>query len=114
MIVDDSGASRTVRFTRPAELPVYLRAVVTVDAAVYGAASGDSLVKSALYDLGVLQLAGQVLRESACVKAVLAVPGVLDVVVTLGLSTGSLARGNLTPGVRERAAIDTSRITVVR
>lgn len=113
-VVDAQGTSRTVRFTRPVDLAAWVKAEVTYDPALYGGTTGDSLVKSAIYTLGTSQLAGQVLRETAIVKAVLAVPGVLDVVVTLGTVSTALRRGNITPGVRQRAAIDTARIDVVR
>jgi uncharacterized phage protein gp47/JayE len=111
-VLDAGGTTRTVRFSRPTTVPIYAEVRLVVDPATY---AGDTALKAAVAAVTAAQLAGAPIRWSAVVVAAAAVAGVVAVEgVRLGRSTGTLAQGDLFVSARELAALDTSRVTVVR
>lgn len=110
-VTDANGQSRTVRFSRPADLDIYCIARVTVDADTY---AGDAEVGGALLEAGDAYLTGDEVRISDLVVAVRAVTGVIDVVILLGTTSGGERNANVSVGVRQRAAFDSARVTVER
>lgn len=112
VIVDAMGANRTVNFTRPTTVNVYLEVTVVYDAATY---AGDAKLKAALVAVTTGQLAGQTLRKSAVISAALALAGVTDCTrVRIGRTSGSLVDENAPALFTEVLKITTGRITVVR
>ena len=108
---DANGQSRTVYFSRPTSLSVYVTARVTTDPDTY---AGDTAVEDAILAAGEDYLAGEDPRVSDFILAVRAVTGVTDVEIWLGTAAGlgSQARENLSVGERQRAVFDSARVTV--
>lgn len=108
--LDADGVARSVAFTRPTEVSVYLTFVVAVRRDTY---AGGAAVKSAALAVGETLLAGDPVRLSTLIRAVMGVAGVVDVVALCGLASGSVFPFNLAMTRRQRAAFDSARITVV-
>ena len=107
--LDAGGVARSVSFTRPSEVAVYLTLAVSARRDTY---AGDAAVKAAVLTLGEELLAGSPVRIASLIKAVMAVAGVVDVVAFAGRASGAVFPFNLGMGVRELATFDSSRITV--
>lgn len=108
--LDADGVARSVAFTRPTEVSVYLTLVVAVRRDTY---AGNAAVKSAALAVGENLLAGDTVRLSTLIRAVMGVAGVVDVVALCGLASGSVFPFNLAMTRRQLAAFDSARITVV-
>ncbi|MCX6027664.1 MAG: baseplate J/gp47 family protein [Chloroflexi bacterium] len=109
-IVDASGASRTVRYSRPVAKNIYVEVYPVIDAARY---AGEAAVKAAVLAYGNALLAGQAVRIAPLIAQVMAVPGVVDVTLVLvGFSADSVSNANLSIELRRRAVFDSGRITV--
>jgi uncharacterized phage protein gp47/JayE len=106
-VADANGQSREISFSRPDDVDVYVTLAVTTDPDTY---AGDTAVEDAVLDLsyGI----GETVRISDLVVAVREVTGVRDVTVRLGETSLTQANANLLVGPRERAVLDSSRLTV--
>lgn len=107
-ILDDTGASRQVFFTRPTTRNVYMRVAVK-RAATY---AGDAAVVTAVLAVGAALVMGQPVQLADIIVAAMGVAGVLNARVTVGWSSVSLLASDLTPGATEIPTFDASRITV--
>lgn len=109
-VVDAAGLPRTVKFTRPTALNLYVEVYPVVDSSTY---SGDAAVKAAILAEGDALLAGEPVRIFRLLSRLRSVRGIVDVYqLAIGLSTLTLAPANLSVGLRERAVFDTSRIAI--
>ena len=110
-VVDDGGRTHTVRFNRPTTINVYIGVTIERDVATY---EGDDAVKAAIVAIGEDFVGGTNVRLSAVTRAVLAVPGVVDVTrVVIGRASGaSMVASNLLISTSEIADLDAGRITV--
>jgi uncharacterized phage protein gp47/JayE len=108
--LDADGVARSVAFTRPTEVSVYLTLVVAVRRDTY---AGGAAVKAAALAVGEVLLAGDTVRLSTLIRAVMGVAGVVDVVALCGLASGSVFPFNLAMTRRQLASFDSARITVV-
>jgi uncharacterized phage protein gp47/JayE len=108
-ITDTLGESRTVKFTRPADVEIYLEVTVVLGAGY----AGDPALKAAVVAAGLARYApGDDVKASHFYAAALAVTGVTDVAVLVGITApGALLSVTVDP--RELARFDTSRVTVV-
>ena len=110
-VTDDGGDSHTVLFDRPASVNVYVKVTVEKDSSY----AGDDAVKTAVVSLGTMLSAGDNVRQSAIIRLVLAVAGVVDVTEVLIGRAGGASRvdQNLSIAQDEIAAFDTARVDVV-
>lgn len=110
LVVDASGTYHVVRFSRPAEVLVYVAITVERDASRY---AGDTAVKAAVVAAVEALLAGDNVRLSALSRSTLAVAGVADVtVLRVGRAVDGTVAANLLIGPREIAVLDASRVAV--
>jgi uncharacterized phage protein gp47/JayE len=110
-VLDSNGQTRVVRWTEPTLIDIYVRATLKRDATSYG---GDASVQQAAVDYGATRRLGNAVVHSKLEGKLVAVAGVEDLVeLLIGTSPTTLRAANLTIGPRERASIDTSRVTVV-
>jgi uncharacterized phage protein gp47/JayE len=109
-VTDDGGNSHTVLFDRPATVNIYVMVTLEKDASY----AGDDAVKTAVASLGDELSAGDNVRQSAIVRLVLAVMGVVDVTEVLIGRAGGASRvdANLLIGQDEIAAFSTARVQV--
>jgi len=107
-VEDSLGNPRTVKFTRPSTLSLYV--AVTVDAG--DGYAGDAAVKAAIVAAGIERYTvGDDVKASHFYEAVLAVVGVEDCSVLVGTS-GPGAATSVSVGPRQVASFDTTRVTV--
>jgi len=111
-IVDDTGESQVMRFSRPAEVDCDARLTITVDPSVY---PGDADLQAAVARVTEYQRVGAPLRISDAVVASRDVAGVTDVAVELR-RTGASTWGttNLAAAPLEILRLDSARVSVVR
>lgn len=112
-IVDSTGTTRIVKFSRATIKNVWLEADVSVDVNAFPL-TGTTLVKDAIVALGKSHQNLGIDVVSAKTKSwALTVPGVLDVTaLRLGFAVSPVGTANLVITGREIANFDTSRITV--
>jgi uncharacterized phage protein gp47/JayE len=111
--VDSDGENRTVDFTRPDEVPLYLDIFVTVDADTYPV-DGDTQIKTAIaaWSQDALQV-GDDLILSSMYATIFGVAGVLDVTqIQAGTAPAPSGTSNITLTARQIGTIDTTDITV--
>jgi len=112
-VTDSQGVDHDINFTRPDTTPIYIRADVTYDPAVYEPATADQAIKDALALLGdSLTLGDDVIYERFQAE-VFSVAGVVDSTLfyidTVSPPTGT---SNIPLGIRELATFDTGDIVV--
>ncbi len=111
-VTDDQGVPHTMRFTRPASVPIYAVVNLKIDASKYPA-DGDTQVKAALAAWGVANLAGDVDVVSFQLKRALTVSGIEDCPsLYIGTALAPATEATISVGSRAVGEIDTSRITV--
>jgi uncharacterized phage protein gp47/JayE len=110
---DSDGNSRTVDFSRPSEVDIYIDVEVDVDSDY--AATGDADIKAALAAFGQSDLGvGDDVIYSQLYGVIFAVSGVVDVtLLEIGTAPAPAGTVNIVIGSRELANIDTANITVV-
>jgi uncharacterized phage protein gp47/JayE len=116
-IVDSEGITRTVSWSVPAQVLVYVATTIAVDAAQYdpGPSNDDAPMKAAIKAFGDALAIGQSVVWSRLNCVIVDQPGVTDVAsLGIGLGTDGLRQQNITIGPRQLAVFDTSRITVTR
>jgi uncharacterized phage protein gp47/JayE len=112
--VDANGFAVDINFSRPEELDIYIIINQTVDSSKYPS-NGDTLVKAAVAEYGDLNYhIGSEVRSSALVPSIFgATAGVLECALPLiGIAPSPVASTTINANNRQRAALDTSRITV--
>lgn len=114
-VTDEGGVSRSVNFSRPTVVNVYVTATVERDPSVYPTAPALlAVVGPALAAVGDLLQVGEVVRVEALRSTIFRLPGVIDVPsVTLGRAASPTGTSNLIIGRRELADLDSSRVVVV-
>lgn len=112
-ITDSMGIDHDINFTRPDTTPIYIRADLTYDAAIYEPATADDAVKDALAALGNALLLGDDVIYERFQAETFTVAGVLDS-TTFYIDTVSPPTGtsNIALTLRELATFDTGDITV--
>lgn len=114
-VTDAVGTSRSVSFSRPTTVNVYVSATVERDPSVYPtAASLQAVVGPALAAVGDLLQVGEPVRAELLRSTIFRLPGVIDVPsVRIGRAADPSATVNLSIGRRELADLDTTRVAVV-
>lgn len=114
-VTDEGGVSRSVNFSRPTVVNVYVSATIERDPSVYPTAAALlAVVGPAVAAVGDLLQVGEVVRVEALRSTIFRLPGVIDVPsVTLGRAASPTGTSNLIIGRRELADLDSSRVVVV-
>lgn len=109
---DSQGTQHLMKFTRPAEVPIYINITVTVDPELFPA-DGADLIKQAIVVFGDAQRVGKDAVASAISAQAFRVDGVLDVSSCLIDDAPAPATSATVPiTLRQLATYDTSRINV--
>jgi uncharacterized phage protein gp47/JayE len=117
-VEDSQGISHTVRFSRPTEVPVYLRITVTpnedpLEGATYPA-NGDDAVEEAVMEFSEANyVLGHDVVLSQFYTPINTVPGIIGITVEVSLNGSAWQSTNLSITSNELAVFDTSRVTVV-
>lgn len=108
---DSISVVRTVRWTEPTLVDVYVVVSLSIDPATY---VGDAAVKDAILAFGAAMKLGDDVIRARLLCAVIDLVGVNDV-TSLSLSNDGVtfAEFNVSIGPRELASFDSSRITIV-
>lgn len=111
-IVDSEGVTQTVKFSRPTEIPIYVRVDVEIDTDTFPA-DGIDQIKAAIVAWGDAQTTGKNAVASAIAARCFGVAGVLDVALCyIGTSDPPIASTTVAISLRQLATYDTSRIDV--
>lgn len=114
---DDLGVSRTVKFSRPEEVEIYMEVDITPntdpnESDVYPA-DGDDLVKAAILAFAeTAQTVGRDVITTRYFTPCNEVPGVDGIVIRVGTAPDPATSDNVTITARQVAVFDTARITV--
>lgn len=117
-VVDSQGLSHTVKFSRPTEVPVYLRITVTPntdpnEGTTYPS-NGDAAVKAAVLAFSETTFTlGRNIVLNQLYTPINSVGGVFGVVVEVSLNGSAWQSTNLAIAANELATFDSTRITVV-
>lgn len=112
-VVDAKGTSRTVKFSRPTEIPVYITVRRTKDVRTYPA-DGDEQIRVAVvaWAAGALGIGSDVVA-SALIPSVFGVSGVTDCPLPyIGTSATPVSSATIAIDDRSRATFDTARVVV--
>jgi uncharacterized phage protein gp47/JayE len=109
---DSQGVVHSIGFSRPTSIVLYIDMAVTYTAGKY---AGDTIMKQTLVDYADADLSvGYDVLIAKLTAVAMSVPGVIDVYIEVGLSSGAgTFPTNFVIGPREIADFDTSRIVVV-
>lgn len=108
---DSEGNARTVEFTVPTPIPIYVVANITKNGDY--PADGDAQVKAALATYGATRGFGDDVIASPLAARCFMVPGVVDVTsLYIGTSPAPASSATIPIATREIADLDTSRIVV--
>jgi uncharacterized phage protein gp47/JayE len=112
-VADSLGVPHAIKFSRPAAVDAYVAVTLTKNAATYPL-DGDAQVKAAIVAAGNARGLGIDVVASRVEADVFAgVPGVLNAVCNIGTAPAPATRTTVAISLRQRAAFDTSRITVL-
>lgn len=110
-VVDSQGVSHTIKFSRPADVDIWLDVTLTVDGDY--PADGDAQVLAAiLAHAETLDIGEDVIVQPYLVAAIAAVEGITDVVIDIGTSDPPSGDSNITISEVQRAAFDSARIGI--
>lgn len=107
---DTQGNVYSVGFSRPTTVQPYVTVAVTANEDLY---PGDSVVQTLLLDWGDANLTvGMDVVRAQLTRLVMELPGVYDVDVRMGSTPSPTATTNFVVGVRQRADLDSTRVSV--
>lgn len=112
-VIDSQGFGQTVRFSRPAEIDIFLEADIT-KGALYPA-DGDAQVEEAFLAYGSTLTVGEdiiIFGSNSLICAINDIPGILDIEIRIGKVNPPTLNDNVIMSPREIATFDSSRITV--
>lgn len=111
-VVDAGGTSHTIKFSRVAEVDIWIKLSITVNPGEYPS-DGDAQVKAAIVAYGDAVAAGRDAVALAISARAFDVPGVLDLTqILIGTVNPPVSGATVAITVRQKAKYDTSRITV--
>ncbi len=112
-VLDTEGNPRTVRWTEPTLITVWITMILSIDPVKYNATSSHAAAKAIVIAYGALLRLGRDVIRNGLIALLMEMPGVIDVLeFSIGETAGGQHELNLAIGPRELAAFDTSRITV--
>lgn len=116
IVTDSQGFSKTIKFSRPTIIPIFVELDLTINANFYPA-DGDTQVKNALVlwgdGLGIgtsVIVHGSNSLESSFGN----IPGITDIVIRVGKAAFPTLDDNIVIAAREIPDFDTSRIVIVK
>jgi uncharacterized phage protein gp47/JayE len=112
--LDSAGVSQVAKFSRVAEVVIYVSVSLVKDPTVYPA-DGDAQVAAAIANGGNAKPDGADVVSSAVLARVFAVPGVISVSLPLLSAypvTVPVSSSTIAISLRQRAVFDTSRVAV--
>lgn len=112
-VTDSKGTDRTVKFSRPTEVPIYITVRRTKDVRTYPA-DGDEQIRVAVVAWAASALGiGSDVVSSALIPSVFSVSGVTDCPLPyIGTSASPGSAATIAIDDRSRATFDTSRVVV--
>jgi hypothetical protein len=120
-VADTAGNSYTIKFSRPSTVNAYVEVTVGELAGSYPA-DGDDQIKALIVAAGDALILGRdlvpsliaswIVYQTTAAGLVVGIPGVLDATVRVH-TTGSFQGTPIVLSQRQRAAYDTSRITII-
>lgn len=112
-VVDSQGREQTLRFTRPTEIPIFVKVTLVKNPKTYPA-DGDAQVRQAIAEWGLEQETGRDVDASAVSAQAFQVTGVLKVTeVLVGVADPPVSDATISVSLREFATYDTSDIEIV-
>jgi hypothetical protein len=108
-VTDSEGNEQVVKFSRPAEIEIYVAVEIVKDPLVYPT-DGDDQIKAAIAT--VRHVSGKDVVASRLVAACFTVDGVLDAAVDIGDAPDPSSSATIEISLREIAVLDTSRVDV--
>jgi hypothetical protein len=112
VVTDTMGFTHDIKFSRPADIRLYINTSITVDSSIYPA-DGDDQVKAALAAKGAELQVGEdiVALQFKCVP--LEITGVVDVTAfTIDVVTPPVNTGNIVIAFNELGSVDTADVNV--
>lgn len=106
-VIDSQGLSKTVRFQRPTEVPVYLNLEITRNVALFPL-NGEDQIRTAVTDFfSDLAIGESVIVYPKLISALNSISGITDIELGIGTSPAPVigADGNITINVEEIAKI---------
>lgn len=110
-VTDDEGVSRTIKFSRPSAVNVYITVNLTVTSAY--PATGDDDIEAALLELGTTYVGGDDVVASR-LDRVCWIAGVTDVECLIGTSPSPSGRTTIATTVSQIPVFDSTRIVISR
>ena len=117
-VTDSQGVAQTVKFSRPAQILIYVSITVIKDPAFYPS-DGDAQIRSAIAAYGARQLVGKDAVANSVGAQAFSVTGVLDVPrsgalqgVLIGTAASPTTDTTIVITSRQLAVFDTSRVVV--
>ncbi len=112
-VLDSRGQPRTIRWSEPSLILVYVSMILSIDPALYNDASSDLAAKLIVTAYGDLLRLGRDVIRARLIAALIEMTGVIDVIeMNIGTGAGATHGRNLSIGPRELAKFDTGRIVV--
>ena len=109
-VTDTMGIPHTIKFSRIDEVEIYVSVTVDVDDVNY---VGDTALKEALVDFGDTLTIGADVYRFKLSAVIMSISGVNNITaLTLGTTASPVGTADISIGVLQRAAFDTSRIVV--
>lgn len=111
VIQDSQGFERTIKFSRPTEVPIWVEFDLTITDAF--PLSGPAQVEAAVLAYGAnLNLGDDVIVLPALISALAGIPGITNVAVRIGTAPDPVGSANIPIDAFEIAIFDSSRIGV--
>lgn len=111
-VVDEAGNSQTIKFSRVAQVNIWVKYELTVNPGEFPTDGADQ-VAAALVAWGDALPAGRDAVAQAIAARAFSIPGVLDGLAKIKTSAGPTLQVTIPISVRQHADYDTSRIEVV-
>lgn len=109
-VTDSQGISHSVPYSPATEVPVYVTATITKDAAYYPS-DGDTRALTAILDYGDALVMGKDVIANAAMAPIFSIPGVLNCTLVVG-TTDPPGSSSVTITTRQIATIDSADVTV--
>jgi uncharacterized phage protein gp47/JayE len=118
VVVDSQGMSHTIYFSRPTEVPVYLRITITPntdpnEGAVYPSNGDDAVEAAILVYVSANYTLGHDVVLSQLYTPINTIEGIFGILVEVSLNGSSWSTSNLSVASDELAIFDSTRITVI-
>lgn len=114
-VIDDQGFPQSIKFSRPTEAEIYVEMDITIDSQLFPV-DGQSQLRDAVLAYGAMLGVGDDIivhgSTPSLENALGVVPGIVDIVLRVGLAPSPTQDANIELAPREIAEFDSSRIAV--